>query len=746
MAEGPVLNRRDFLARTGFGGYSLIVLAEAAPQSAAPEQREPARPDFGRIAPPQAAFAPAEPHLRLVDLETDVVVAGGGLAGVCAAIAAARHGARVVLLQDRSRLGGNSSSEVKMHVVGANQHTGRPGWREGGLIEELRLADAVNNPQRCWELWDLLLYDKVVSEPNITLLLETTLCSAAVRGGSITEVTARCDKSEHIYRIRARIFCDCTGDCRLGLEAGAEMRSGREARAEFGESLAPEKPDGLTLGSSILFTSRLYHNPMPFTAPKWARKIGKQQLLRRPVDSWEYGYWWIEWGGDHDIIGDNERIRFELLSIVLGVWDYIKNSGDCPDSEYWAMDWIGMMPGRRGGRRLAGDHVLTQQDLMSGRFEDAVAIGGWAMDAHPPEGFDRPDLPPNTTVSPPEVYDIPLRSLYSRNITNLFMAGRNISASYVAFTSARVMATCAVEGQAIGVAAAQCVASGIEPRALARDQGQVARLQEALLRDDQTIKGRPNRDPLDLARQATAIASAEAGSAKASLALDGFTRDIPDKRGDPGPRPTPQEVAGPGDGRVRGGQGPLHRRNRQRGVVDLRGIVLGPAGAPRPAEGGRGPAGCGRANRGTLRRRDRQSAFLDGVSYRPATRRGFQAAAGAHSPGDRPPDSDAVPRARRFRLDGLYRPAAKQLDSVDLLQLAYRRAARGVRREAAPGGRIQGAAVSRQLPRRIRGRWRLRRGSRLLGPRRRISVRVPRSAGPGVRRDRGGRLPPTSGA
>jgi hypothetical protein len=533
MAEGPILNRRDFLARAGFGGYSLIVLADAAPQNAAPEQREPARPDFDRIAPPQAAFAPAEPHLRLVDLETDVVVAGGGLAGVCAAIAAARHGARVVLLQDRSRLGGNSSSEVKMHVVGANQHTGRPGWREGGLIEELRLADAVNNPQRCWELWDLLLYDKVVSEPNITLLLETTLCSAAVRGGSISEVTARCDKSEHIYRIRARIFCDCTGDCRLGLEAGAEMRSGREARAEFGESLAPEKPDGLTLGSSILFTSRLYHNPMPFTAPKWARKIGKQQLLRRPVDSWEYGYWWIEWGGDHDIIGDNERIRFELLSIVLGVWDYIKNSGDCPDSEYWAMDWIGMMPGRRGGRRLAGDHVLTQQDLMSGRFEDAVAIGGWAMDAHPPEGFDRPDLPPNTTVSPPEVYDIPLRSLYSRNITNLFMAGRNISASYVAFTSARVMATCAVEGQAIGVAAAQCVASGIEPRALARDQGQVARLQEALLRDDQTIKGRSNRDPLDLARQATAIASAEAGSAKAALALDGFTRDIPDKRGDP---------------------------------------------------------------------------------------------------------------------------------------------------------------------------------------------------------------------
>src|ERR1039458_229472 len=262
------------------------------------------------------------------------------------------------------------------------------------------------------------------------------------------------------------------------------MRSGREGRAELDESLAPPQPENRTLGSSILFTSRLYHNPMPFTAPAWARKITKEQLKHRPVTSWEYGYWWIEWGGDHDVIGDNERIRFELLAIVMGVWDYIKNSGDFPDSRHWAMDWVGMMPGRRGSRRMEGDYLLKQQDLMQGSFPDAVAIGGggmyghppggsrgmegdyllkqqdlmqgsfpdavaiggWAMDGHPPEGFDRPDLPPNTVLSPPEVYDIPLRSLYSRNISNLLMGGRNISASYVAFTSARVMATCAVEG------------------------------------------------------------------------------------------------------------------------------------------------------------------------------------------------------------------------------------------------------------------------------------------------------------
>jgi hypothetical protein len=523
------MDRRDFFSTLGLGTYSLIVLASDAD---AQQARVPRAADFDRIAPLDAQMAATERHMREVRLEADILVAGGGLAGVCAAIAAARHGARVILVQDRSRLGGNSSSEVKMHVVGANHHTGRPGWRESGLIEELRLADAVNNPQRCWELWDLLLYDKVVSEPNITLLLETTVYAATVPDGKIVEVAARCDKSEHLYLIRAAMFCDCTGDSRLGLEAGAEMRSGREARAEFGESLAPETPENRTLGSSILFTSRLYHNPMPFTPPVWARKITKEQLRHRPITSWEYGYWWIEWGGDHDIVAENERIRFELLAIVMGVWDYIKNSGEFPDSSHWAMDWVGMMPGKRGSRRLMGDYLLKEHDLMHGSFPDAVAIGGWPMDGHPPEGFDRPDLPPNTTLRPPEVYDIPLRSLYSRNISNLLMAGRNISASYVAFTSARVMATCAVEGQAIGTTAAQCVEARITPRQLANDAQHLGKLRQTLLRDDQTVKGLTNQDPLDLARTAKVTASGEAGAAKAALVLDGHLRNIPDHKGD----------------------------------------------------------------------------------------------------------------------------------------------------------------------------------------------------------------------
>jgi hypothetical protein len=529
------LNRRNFLSSTGLGAYSLAVFADGAfaEQSSSAVGPAKPRPDFDTIAPGKSPFSAVEKHMRVVDLEPDVLVAGGGLAGVCAAIAAARQGSRVVLVQDRSRLGGNSSSEVKMHVVGANQHTARPGWREGGLIEEIRLADAVNNPQRSWELWDLLLYDKVVSEPNITLLLETVLYSAVVKNGKITEVAARCDKSEHLYRIRAKVYCDCTGDSRLGLEAGADLRTGRETRSEFGESLAPEKADNETLGSSILFTSRLFHNPMPFTPPSWARKITKEQLVHRKIDSWEYGYWWIEWGGNKDIVRDNERIRFELLSIVMGVWDYIKNSGDFPDSRDWAMDWVGMMPGKRGGRRLLGDHILTQHDLMKGSFQDSVAIGGWSMDDHPPGGFDRPDLPPNTVLRPPEVYDIPLRCMYSRNVSNLMMAGRNISATHTAFTSARVMATCAVIGQAVGTAAAQSVETGVTPRDVATKTQHLSRLRQTLLRDDQTIKGLRNEDPRDVARLGTVTASADSAPAKAALVLDGLVRDIPDDKGNP---------------------------------------------------------------------------------------------------------------------------------------------------------------------------------------------------------------------
>jgi hypothetical protein len=508
----------------------MIVLADdAAPVAGAELPKRDLRREFAKLAPAgDRRAAPHEPHMTLVELDCDLFVAGGGMAGVCAAVAAARNGARVVIAQDRSRLGGNASSEVKMHIVGANHHKGRPGWREGGLLEEFRLDDAANNPQRCWELWDLLLYDKLVSEPNVTLLLDSTLYAVDTKDNRIERAWVRCDKTEHIYAVDSKLYCDATGDSRLGLEAGAEMRYGREARDEFDEPLAPVSPDKETMGSSILFTSRKHDRPMPFTPPAWARKVTKQQLLHRSTASWEYGYWWIEWGGQLQTIHDNERIRFELLGIVMGVWDYIKNSGNHPTSANWALDWVGMIPGKRESRRLVGDHVLTQFDLMGvrGDHADAVAIGGWPMDDHPPGGFDRADLPPCVQVKTP-IYNIPLRSLYSRNISNLMMAGRNISATHAAFTSTRVMATCSVIGQATGTAAALCTRYGISPRQLHADAAKLAELQQTLLRDDQTIEGRKNEDPKDLARKAKVTASGESDGFPAANVLDGFVRDIP---------------------------------------------------------------------------------------------------------------------------------------------------------------------------------------------------------------------------
>ncbi len=527
------MNRRKFLSLAGATtGYAVMVRVDSLGAEPAAEQSDVIRESFKTIAPASAPnHVPADPHLRLVDLSCDLFVAGGGMAGVCAAISAARHGMKVVLCQDRSRLGGNSSSEVKMHIVGADMSGGRPGWREGGLIEEFRLDDAVGNPQRSREMWDLLLYDKVKSEPNITLLLDTVCAGVEMRDGKIERVFARCDKTEHLYRITSKLFADCTGDSRLGLESGAEMRSGREAKTEFNESLGLDKADNGTLGSSILFTARDFGKPMPFTPPKWARKIDKEMLRFRHIKSWEYGYWWIEWGGDTDIISDNERIRFELLAILLGVWDYVKNSGDHPSSANWAFDWVGMVPGKRGSRRMIGDYTLTENDCMgkNGDPVDGVCIGGWAMDDHPPGGFDRSDLRPNTVKPPPFPYNIPLRCLYSRRVPNLFMAGRNISASHVAFTSARVMATCSVIGQAAGTAAAYCKDHNILPRELASDKERMAELRQILLRDDQTIRNACNEDPKDLAREAEVNSQDELAEAAAEHILNGFVRDLPGK-------------------------------------------------------------------------------------------------------------------------------------------------------------------------------------------------------------------------
>lgn len=479
----------------------------------------------------------------MTHLETGFCIIGGGIAGVCAALAAARRGAKVILLHDRSVLGGNASSEVRMHIVGASCSGRRPGARESGIIEELRLEDAVHNPHRSPHLFDLLLYDKIISEPNITLLLDTAFTTCTVHNGRIESIQAVRPSTADTFTITARFFADCSGDSHLGVAAGASWRMGREARAEYGEPHAQPLADTKVLGSTILFMASRKDRPVPFRAPAWARKFTEEDLKLRSHREWEYGYWWAEWGGELDTVRDNPRIRHELLRIALGVWDHIKNDcprlSDDPTALYekwmdgqappentegpanWSLDWIGMLPGKRESRRMLGPHVLTENDIVSGRlFPDAVAYGGWWIDVHPPAGVDAIHEYPTAQIEVPNLYSIPLRSLISSEIDNLFFAGRNISATHLAFASTRVMATCGVMGQAIGTAAAHAIHAAL-PNTSAIVQN-IETVQRHLAEDDAFLLQPPR--PAGLEQQAVITATTSLPNYGPSLIANPYTR------------------------------------------------------------------------------------------------------------------------------------------------------------------------------------------------------------------------------
>jgi hypothetical protein len=440
---------------------------------------------------------------------TDVTVIGGGLSGVCAAIAAARLGRRVALVQNRPVLGGNSSSEIRVWVCSATAHGTQRYARETGIMGELFVENQYVNQEGNPYLWDLVVLEAVRREPNIDLYLNTDVHHLAMSdAGTIASVTGWQMGSERELTFTSPVFLDCTGDGLIGYLAGAEHRVGREARAEHEESLAPEVADANVLGSTILFYTKDAGRPVPFVPPSFAIDIARTSIPeKRIIRSGDNGcaYWWIEWGGELDTIGDNERIRNELWGVIYGIWDYIKNSGKFPDAETMTLEWVGSIPGKRESRRLIGDHVLTQHDVLGQvRFEDTVAFGGWSIDIHPPQGVYAYQTASSHTFAD-GVYEIPYRSLYSRNVDNLLFAGRNLSATHVAFASTRVMATCATLGEAAGTAAAMCVALGVTPRRLY--EGHRHALVQTLLRQDASVLGVANDDPADLARRAQVSAS-----------------------------------------------------------------------------------------------------------------------------------------------------------------------------------------------------------------------------------------------
>ncbi|TXG35166.1 FAD-dependent oxidoreductase [Seonamhaeicola maritimus] len=456
----------------------------------------------------------------------DVAVIGGGAAGICAAVAAARNGSKTVLVQDRPVLGGNASSEMRVHLNGVNNLKGKA-ERETGIIEEILLHNRFENEQESFPVFDHVMYDFVVREPNLTLMLNTQAIEAVMDGDKIKSAKCWQSTTETLYTINAPVYIDSSGDGLLGASAGAEYRTGREGKAEFDETYAPDEPDGWQMGATLLMSSKDMGRPMKYIPPSFAIKYTHEGgHKRRKFAGFQDGIWWIEVGSDGDIIGDAEINRHKLMGYLHGVWDYIKNSGNFPEAENLALDWVGSLPSRRESRRFIGDYIVSEKDMTEHKhFYDAVAFGGWSLDEHNPGGIEDISEPPSYFhYHFEEVYQFPFRSLYSKNVSNLMFAGRNVSQTHIALSSSRIMATCSLQGQAVGTAATICNRKNVLPREVGKNH--ISELQEMLMRDDAFIPKRPANDPKDLAKKSSLIFGSSTLSGDPKNLLNGISRDI----------------------------------------------------------------------------------------------------------------------------------------------------------------------------------------------------------------------------
>ncbi len=461
--------------------------------------------------------------LRHVTHQAELCVVGGGIGGMLTALAAARHGVKVALMHDRPMLGGNASSEIRMHVCGAGTRVRN--LQETGIIEEILLENMYRNPTRNYTVWDSILYEKIRFEPNIDLMLNCACCDLTMRDGAIVGIRGFQMTTYTWHTVEAPLFADCSGDSILAPLCGAEYRAGREAASEYGEAFGLDAADRKTMGTSLLIHCRETDHKCDFTPPKWAYTFSTDDAMyNKPhmcLTEVNTNFYWIELGGEMDTIHDTEEIRDELLKIAFGVWDHMKNHGD-HGADNWELEWIGFLPGKRESRRYIGDYVLTQQDVESAAaFDDEVAYGGWQIDNHLPGGFfmdgkEGGHLQKHRLTEP---YGIPLRCLYSRNVPNLMFAGRNISASHVAFSSTRVMGTIGVIGQAVGTAAYVALRNGLTPREACR---QKIREIQRILMDDDCFLPHFRREIAPLSREA----SLTCGYGDCSALLSGTDRKI----------------------------------------------------------------------------------------------------------------------------------------------------------------------------------------------------------------------------
>jgi len=393
----------------------------------------------------------------------DFVVIGGGMAGTCAAISAARLGLKVALVQDRPVLGGNNSSEVRVHLGGRINLEPYPNL--GNLVNEIGPSKEGNaRPYENYE--DQKKLDAVRNEKNISLFLNHHANQLNMKNGGIESIIAINTETGQKMRFAAPLFADCTGDATIGLLAGAKFMTGRENSKEFGESTAPEEADDLTMGSSVQWFAEDKTKAVPFPDVKWAldwTEDKAEHLIR--------GDWNWETGMGIDQVAEFERIRDYGMLVVYSNWSFLKNhSIDKAKFEKRQLKWVAYIAGKRESKRLIGDYILRESDLVDHKvYPDGTAPTSWTIDLHYPDPENTKQFPGKEFKSiavhkPILPYPIPYRCLYSQNVPNLLMAGRNISVSHVALGTVRVMRTTGMMGEVIGMAASVCKKHNTNPR------------------------------------------------------------------------------------------------------------------------------------------------------------------------------------------------------------------------------------------------------------------------------------------
>ncbi|GLU55939.1 pyridine nucleotide-disulfide oxidoreductase [Dyadobacter frigoris] len=398
----------------------------------------------------------------------DMVIVGGGVAGTCAAVSASRMGLRVALIQDRPVLGGNNSSEIRVHLMGDVDKNYYP--KLGRIVREMDNGDPGNGNPDAKEYGDARKTSIVKAEKNISLFLNTYVYKVEKQNDIITAVVGRDIITNKETRFEGSFFADCTGDGTIGYLAGAEFRMGRESKAETGESLAADKADNFTLGTSNLWASLPRDTVTTFPETPWALQFSDEYHIDNTKADWE----WETGFGNFNTITDAEKIRDHNLRAIYGNWSYLKNH----KSQKYAkqeLAWVAYIGGKRESRRIIGDHILNQMDIQEGKqYPDGSVTATWTIDLHFPDAknskyFEGQEFFAGTKHIKVAPYTIPYRCLYSKNIQNLFVAGRNISTTHVAFGSTRVMRTCGMMGEVVGFAAYLTTKYKTTPRGVYQD-------------------------------------------------------------------------------------------------------------------------------------------------------------------------------------------------------------------------------------------------------------------------------------